>query len=142
MFNLKRRLSNLSNHNRRGGGDKEQSSSNSGKNKEKATTSTTPPPTAQEESTLESPTSSRRKVKFDESKNTLCDTVHLNDMSQEEKDTIWITPQEFMENKSQTTTTLRLMMANSNRSIHEVDDICIRGLGKSVRAPPPSSFCP
>jgi hypothetical protein len=80
-------------------------------------------------STKES-SSSIRKIRFDFSKNTECETIHVNDLSGEEKDLLWITAVEFMETKKQYTAVVRTMM-KSRDAIQETDEICCRGLGKT-----------
>lgn len=53
---------------------------------------------------------------------------HLNDLSDEEVNAVWLTPENFLETKKGYTQIVQMMM-RSREPIEESDDICTRGLG-------------
>jgi len=72
------------------------------------------------------------KVRFDLARNTEKSIVHIDDLSPDEINSIWLSATDFMETKKQYTVIVRMMMKSRGKSIKETDEICCRGLGKSL----------
>jgi hypothetical protein len=56
---------------------------------------------------------------------------HLSDLSEEEINAVWLTPEEFMETKKAYSKIVQMMM-RSREPIEETDEICTRGLGTFI----------
>jgi hypothetical protein len=54
---------------------------------------------------------------------------HLNDLSDEDINAVWLSPEGFMETKKAYSKIVQMMM-RSREPIEETDEICTRGLGK------------
>ena len=70
-----------------------------------------------------------RKIRIDLEQNVVYDHYCLQDLTQDEYNNMWITPEDFMACKKEYVAIVRLMMRTMG-DFPESDECCSRGLGK------------
>jgi len=73
-----------------------------------------------------------RKCQFDLTRSTIHPHIHLDDLSEEEFVSMWVSAEEFMEAKKEYVAVVRKMM-NTVEGFPETEDFCPRGLGTFER---------